>query len=123
MKQPRFEIPPVIDPPLTPDLIFDCDYAHINVEMKVGRQPKNTGVEDTRVTYGCIPPRLSPPLLHPDSAADENVGGVSGKINEENAHNVAHGDGNQESDIPRSITVENPGPDAHQDVTSGSGSD
>ena len=70
MKQLRVDTPPVIGPHLPPGLIFDCDFAHINVEMKFGRRPKHTGVEDTRVTFGFIPPRLSPPLMHPDSTVD-----------------------------------------------------
>ena len=70
MKQPRVDITPVIEPPLPPSLIFDCDFAHINVEMKFRRRPKHPGFEDNCVTYGCIPPRLSPPVLHPDSASD-----------------------------------------------------
>ena len=55
MKHPRVEIPPVIEPLLPPGLIFDCDFAHINVEMKFRRQPKHPGFEDNCVTYGCIP--------------------------------------------------------------------
>ena len=101
--------PPVIEPPLPPDIIFDCDCARINVEMKVRRRPKHPGVEDTCFPSGCISPLLSPPLLHPNIVADENVGGVSRKINKETSHNVAHRDGNKESDISRSITVENTG--------------
>ena len=62
LKKPMFDNPPVIDPLLPPGITFDCDFAHINVEMKVGRRPKHPGVEDIRVTSGCIPPLVSPPL-------------------------------------------------------------
>ena len=54
MKQPRVEIPPVIEPPLPPGLIFDCDFSHINVEMKFRRRPKHPGFEDKFVTSGCL---------------------------------------------------------------------
>ena len=81
--------------------------------MKVRRQSKQLGVPDTRVTSGDIPHCLSPPPLHPDSAAYDNGGGGSGNINEKNSHNVAQRDGNEESDIFRASTVEDLGAETH----------
>ena len=53
--------------------------------------------------------------------ADENGGGGSGNINEENYHNVAQRDGNEESYIFRASTVEDPGAETHQEVVASSG--
>ena len=62
-----------------------------------------------------------PPLL-PDSAEDENVGGGSGNIDEEDPHNLFQRAGREYSDPSRSITVEDPVAEYHQDVIGGSGS-
>ena len=113
LKNSSVEIPPVLEPPLPPDLIVDSEYAQNKIKMKVGRRSKQPGVEDTRVPSGDMPPRLSPPPLHPDSVADDNGGGGSGNINEQNSHNVAQRDGNEESDIFRASTVEDLGSETH----------
>ena len=93
LKQPRIDNTPILEPPLPPDLIFDRYFAHINDEMKVIIQSKQTAVEDLCVTSGDIPPHLSPPLIHPDSAADKNGGGGIRNIKKENYHNVAQRNG------------------------------
>ena len=78
---------------------------------------------DLLITSGDIPPLLSPPHLHSDSAEDENGGGGSGNIDEEDPHNVVQSVGREYSNISTSITVEDPGSEAHQeDVIGGSGS-
>ena len=104
LKQPRVETPPVLEPPLPPDLIFyRVDYPH--------------------VPSGDIPTRLSPSLLRPDSAEDEKGGGGSENIDEEDPHNVVQCADREDSNTSRSITLEDPGAEAHQEeFISGSGS-
>ena len=97
---------------MPPDLSIDRDVA-ISGEM----------FEYPSVTSGDIPPSLSPPPLRPDSAADEIGWGGSGNIDEEDPHSVSHSDGDEESEISRSITVEDPGAESHEeDVVGGSDS-
>ena len=94
IKIPRVEIPPVLEPPLPPDLIVDSDDAQNNIKKEFRRPLKQPRVEtppilepplppdlifdrveDPPVPSGDIPTRLSPSPLRPDSAKDENGGG------------------------------------------------
>ena len=63
------QIPPILEPTLPPDLIFDCDFA-IYVEMKVRKISKHPEVEDPHVPSGYIPSRLSLLPIRRDNTED-----------------------------------------------------
>ena len=62
LKHPRFDIRPVLDPPLPPDIIIDCDY------KKKDKNPLVRTLKQSRVDY---PPVLDP-LLPPDIIFDRD---------------------------------------------------
>ena len=57
-KMPRVEIPPVLKPPLPPELIVDRDDAQKNIEKEFRRPLKQPRVETPPVLEPLLPPDL-----------------------------------------------------------------